>query len=292
MMIDAPVRLTPYALDNFDTVEAFYQDVLAQPPAVSYIFDMKHINFITPYGVIALVLTARTLSARSGTSVILTRLNDSVHHYLQRMDVFDVGRGWLYPDSTIDQAWYRNAATPNLLELTPITSAQDVEAVTARADHIFQRWLHPSDLRTLLSVLSEVCANIYQHSGDQFGCVVIQKHEIGREAVITIAVGDLGCGVQGSLYARHGVLGDAPLAYLREALKGRTARISGRGGLGLRSVEQVVGRTAGFLWLRSETAALLRQATRNSIEQEDLADMPGTQLVVQLRAPLQGLTYI
>lgn len=93
--------------------------------------------------------------------------------------------------------------------------------------------------------------------------------------------------MRGSLQARHGALGNGPLAYLREAMQGRTARATGRGGLGLRTVERAARATGGSFWLCSETAAMMCSETLPVTEYDQLVHVAGTQLGVDLRAPLR-----
>ena len=144
------------------------------------------------------------------------------------------------------------------------------------------------NLGDLLNVLSELCANVYQHSGDHQGCVLIQKYSpFPGRVTVNLAVGDLGCGIKGSLIARHGEIGQETLDYLREALCGKTSRASGRGGLGLRRVEQIVEARGGYLWLRSENAAILSRGQNQTQEHTDLVSIPGTQVAVELYAPQQ-----
>lgn len=103
-----------------------------------------------------------------------------------------------------------------------------------------------------------------------------------------MAVGDLGRGIRGSLIRRHGEIGREPLDYLLEALSGRSARSNGRGGLGLGRVQQIVRAECGYLWLRSGMAAILTQGPGDVRWYRQLAHVPGTQVAVELRAPLSA----
>jgi hypothetical protein len=69
-------------------------------------------------------------------------------------------------------------------------------------------------------------------------------------------------------------------------MKGRTSRQTGRGGLGLPRVDQIVRQQGGYLWLRSETAALLRRGSDDLIQKEALPHVPGTQIAIGFQAPL------
>ena len=259
-------------------------------PAERFVLDMRRVGFVKPHGVVALLLTARRLSDLSRRRVELANVGRQVHAYLERMDIFEVGGDWVAPAEDLDEGWDRNPQTMNLLELTAVEGPRDVVKAIERAEGVFSRWLEVPNLNGLLCVLSELCANVYQHSGDPSGCVMIQKYEEGSSgrAVVCVAVGDLGCGVRASLSARHGEMAHEPLGYLRAAMAGRTSRASGRGGLGLRTVEEVAKGTGGRLWLRSETAAVVSRASSEPRGRRGLCHVPGTQVAVDLRAPQPG----
>ena len=256
-------------------------------PANSYALDMGAVTFIKPYGAIALTIASRRLSHLSGHPVILENLAADTHAYLQRMDLFDVGKEWLFSPASLDGHWSRSSQTPNLLELTTITGPWDVETILSRAALIVERWLMLNNLGPLLRVLSELCTNVYDHSGDHAGCILMQRYKaaLRGQVVVYLAVGDLGCGIRSSLYARHGAIGDGVLDYLHEALRGRSARATGRGGLGLRTIEGIIGAHGGSLWLRTETAAVLSRGQGTVYSWESLTPVPGTQIAVEFRAP-------
>ena len=208
----------------------------------------------------------------------------------ERVNLFNVASQWLELDGNLpEQRWNRNPHTTNLLELTPITNAGDVAQAMERAEAIFSHWLQMPNLSSLMKVISELCSNIYQHSGDPYGFVLIQRYQyISRgEVEVVLAAGDLGRGIRGSLEARHPQLGDDPLNYIQAAMTGTTSRESGRGGLGLRTVEETVAKEGGSVWLRSETAALRSFGPNRHYHFTDLAPMPGTQVVVEFQAPLR-----
>lgn len=256
----------------------------------AYVFDMAAIDFIKPHGAIALLMETRLLAKRTGRPILLNNLSEQVHLYLERMDLFDVGAAWLKPSTLPSQTWSRSPQTANLLELTPILGPGSVESAITRAERIFAEHLPEGDLGHLLNVLSEVCANVYQHSGDPHGSVLIQRYYVSTrgEMVMCAAVGDLGRGVRGSLRARHDALGITPLDYLRAALRGQTSRATGRGGMGLRRVEQIAGATAGILRIRSESAVLSSRGANRISAHEELAYLPGTQVVVEIRVGIRS----
>ena len=272
-----------------DEVEQFYRLLDAVPRTSQVVFDLGQIDFIRPYGLVALTTAIRHLAAQTRKPVLLLNLSDQVYLYLHRMDFFQISANWCKPDKIVASGgWSRDPATMNLLEMSPIGSADDVARVMERTERIFSRWLLIPNLRSLLNVLSELCANIYQHSADPTGYALIQKYNsVKRERVtVRLAVGDAGRGIRGSLAERHPDIGTQPLDYLLAAMNGRTARNSGRGGLGLRLVEQIVGSEGGQLWLRSETAAILSHGSGTAQGFSNLANLPGTQIAVEFYAPL------
>lgn len=276
---------------NVEDVDKFYARIKSVPTAERYEFDMSIVGFIKPYGAIALVIAARLLYDLSGQAVRISNLADNLYLYLKRMDVFDIGARWLQPSISLNEDWSRDPQTPNLLELTAINSPKSIETVVARAETIFTHWLKIPDLHKLLRVISELCTNIYDHSRDSYGCIIIQKyqHLTQNQIAIRLAVGDLGCGIRGSLVERHGEIGESHLDYLRKAISGGwTARNTGRGGLGLRTVEEIATSGGGSLWLRSETSAIFSKGPGKTKGSQELVCISGTQIAVEFCAPLQG----
>lgn len=280
-------------IDNFGndirSVESFYQ-MLHPVNRGQYAFDASDVGFVKPMGIMALVLAARRITEQSGHPVRLINLDDALLAYLERINLFAVADKWLQMDRDLpEERWDRNPQSANLLELTPITNAIDVAKVMERAQGVFSRWLQLPNLGSLLNVISELCSNIYQHSGDAHGFVLIQRYQSyyrGKVDVV-LAAGDMGQGIRGSLVANHPQLGDEPLNFIQAAIDGATSRHSGRGGLGLRTVEETVAKEGGYVWLRSETASIRSLGPDRRYTYSDLASMPGTQVVVELHAPLR-----
>lgn len=272
-----------------DSVEILFNALAELPSAKRYVFDMSKVTFIEPCGVIALLSIVRQCAMQTGERVLIKNLNEQLYPYLHRMDLFRVGEAWLKPLMPLNEEWSRNAQTTNLLELTPITSYDDVTSVLERAHGIFAPWLSAAELSNLKSVISELCQNIYQHSGDVHGCVLIQKYQPdGQNRVsICLAVGDSGCGIRTSLSKRHRGLGDDPLDFIRGAMDGnRTSRPHGRGGLGLRTVRDIATAHRGYVSVRSETASVTDWGKSRIYSSSNLARIAGTQVSVKLCAAI------
>ena len=257
---------------------------------VQHVLDLIDVDFVKPTGIVALFLSTRYIAEKSGHPVRVANLSHNLLTYLERIDFFEVAGQWMQLDNkSSNQPWERNPQTANLLELTPITNANGVVKVIERAEAIFSRWLQPPNLGSLLKVISGLCSNIYQHSGDPHGFVIIQRYRVvsRNEVEVVLAAGDMGRGIRGSLAAKYPELGEEPLDYIQAAMDGRTSRHTGRGGLGLRTVEETVAKEGGYVWLRSETAAIRSFGPNRRYPFTNLAPMPGTQVVVEFRAPLK-----
>ena len=97
----------------------------------------------------------------------------------------------------------------------------------------------------------------------------------------------MGCGIRGSLATRFGEFGNEQSDYLSAALDGKTSRETGRGGLGLSTIETTVDQEGGYLWLRSETAAIFSRGKYQRRISPSLSAIPGAQVVVEFSAPMK-----
>jgi anti-sigma regulatory factor (Ser/Thr protein kinase) len=266
-------------------VEVFFRAVEHLPPAKRYVFDMANVTFVEPCGLVALLTAIRQCANRSSKHVLMKSLNAQIHPYLDRMNFFVASERWLKPLSVLDEEWNRNDHTVNLLEVTEVTCYDDMVCVVERAESIFASCLSKDELSSLARVISELCQNIYQHSGDPHGCVTIQKYQPQPNNVfVCLAVGDSGRGVRANLSRRYPALGNDPVDFVRAAMDGsHTSRSHGRGGLGLRTVRNIATAHRGYVTVRSETAAVTDWGT-NVRNYFNLANIAGTQVTVKMQS--------
>lgn len=271
-----------------EQLNSFYQLAQEIPLCDSYTLDMDDVSFVKPYGFLSLVLISRILASKSGRPVSLINLRSSIHHYFRRMNIVNTAGTWLRISGKTNEEWDRNPATQNLLELTLIQNKNDVISVVTRTESIFARWLQINNLRELMTAVSELCTNIYEHSQDKYGCILIQKyaHQIAGYVTVELAVGDLGIGIKGSLSVAGSKKQEAPIYYLRQAMEGKTSRNTGRGGLGLRTVEGIAAQNQGVFWIRSDSASIQKIGNSRRLETTSLADFQGTQVLVKFKAPI------
>lgn len=267
-------------------VETLFNVIAQVQPARQFVFDMNAVSFMEPCGVIALLSAVRHCASQSDHPVLITNLSETLYSYLDRMNLFQVTKPWLSSPTPLNEAWGRNANTISLLELTPVNTYEDVTTVLERARGIFTPWLSPNEIFSLLRVVSELCQNIYQHSGDTHGCVLIQKYQSEQSQVsICLSVGDLGRGIRANLIRRYRWLGNDPLDFVRAAMDGNhTSRPTKRGGLGLRTVRDIATAHRGYVTVRSETASVTDWGKGEVRAFRNLSHIAGTQVSVRLRS--------
>lgn len=274
--------------DKFTDLDFLFSCATEISPSSRVTLNLERAGFITPSRAVALVLACRYINSITHTKVFLRNISRDVQKYLLRMDLPVGAHEWLEIDNLGDDEWGRNPHTSQLLEMTKIGSTQDVEHVIERSENIFGHWLDKSALNSLLNSLSELCSNVYQHSADADGVVLIQKYEKQSLNVVNVqvAVGDLGRGIRGSLELRHGQIANSAVDYLKLAMEGKSARNTGRGGLGLRRVEQILQENSGSLYLRSHNAFILSHHKTGRTFGSENVFFPGTQIALGLNFPL------
>ncbi len=273
---------------GLENIDQLYKLAEESPISDFYTLDMNDVTFVRPYGFVGLVLVSRFLSSLSGKRVNLINLRSNIHQYFLRMNILSTASSWMMITGKVNDEWDRNPGTQNLLELTLIQDSKDVFNVVSRTESIFSRWLQIKNLRELMTSVSELCTNVFEHSQDKYGCILIQKytHQIAGLVTVGLAVGDLGIGIRGSLSTLDSRKEEPPIYFLRQAMDGKTSRTTGRGGLGLRTVEEIATQNHGLFWIRSDNASILNIEGTCRVENSSLANLPGTQVVMEFRAPI------
>lgn len=285
-----PIFFQPLSSEEqFDDLDSLFQFASGVEGVDNGVVDMSGTDFLVPSRAVGLVLFCRCVWLSTGKKVLIKNVSQKIQKYMLRMDIPSRSQNWLKIDNLGGDRWSRNPNTPQLLELTRIASSADVEHIIERASIIFGRWLEAGSLNGFLSALSELCSNVYQHSQDSNGVVTIQKYvKTSQNTVnIQIAVGDLGQGIRGSLEARYGVLASTAAEYIKLAMEGKSARATGRGGLGLRRVEQILEENQGYLSLRSHDAAVYSHYKTGRKFASGKCFFPGTQIALGLNFPTE-----
>ena len=255
----------PASLD-YRTLDALLDSTAPAPGKA--LFDARHVRWIDPCGMLALLAAGTRVGARGG-EVPHLQLPDQtdVLGYLGRMGFFAAADGVFEIDM---RAPRRSASNESdvLLEITPITTNSDVhevvDRVQGRAGQILSRTLHysPSAVVQFSVILSEVCQNILEHA-EATGWVAAQAYRwqkrLGRH-VLVIAVADLGRGFRGSLAGEHSARfgdrwGDAT-ALEAAFIHGLTRFPDSGRGQGIQQIRKQVRRWDGVISIRSGCARI------------------------------------
>ncbi len=261
------------------------------------LFDTRHLRWVDPHGMLALLGAGSIVKERQGVPPLLQLPEQTdVLGYLARMGFFQ----WAGSIFQFDTRPPRRSGGESdvLLEITPVTTHQDVHAVVdrvqARAGAILARTLHypPTAVVQFSVILSEVCQNIIEHA-EAPGWVAAQAYNWARRLgrhVLLISVVDLGRGFRGSLSDEHAARfgdrwGDAT-ALEAAFIHGLTRFHDSGRGQGIQQIRKQVRRWDGGISIRSGTARIADVPSwEDSPPLEDgLAPFPGAQISIILPA--------
>jgi anti-sigma regulatory factor (Ser/Thr protein kinase) len=273
-----------------DELDTFFSTIAEASYGREVTLDMGYVNFVHPLGTVALFESCRFLAKRIGGRVCIAQLKSSIHAYLRRIDFFELGHEYLFTSDSFSENdnFSRSSTSSNVLELVRVNTFDDVYLVKERARKILDLWLsgQGSDVDRIVTLISEACANVVEHSGD-WGLVTIQKYEHREHAQyveVKLAISDFGIGIRRSLADAFPGIIDTCSGYIERALGGLTARPSGRGGQGLGAIQRIAVASGGSLYLRSETGSVYIGANDHQSVRDNLSYFPGTQLSITFRS--------
>ena len=287
-VIDIPASL------DYRTLDALLDSTAPAPGKA--LFDARHVRWVDPCGMLALLAAGNWVGERGG-EVPRLQLPDQtdVLGYLARMGFFAAADGVFDMDA---RAPRRTASGESdvLLEITPITTNSDVhevvDRVQGRAGHILSRTLRysPSAVVQFSVILSEVCQNILEHA-EAPGWVAAQAYRwqkrLGRH-VLVIAVADLGRGFRGSLAGEHSARfgdrwGDAT-ALEAAFIHGLTRFPDSGRGQGIQQIRKQVRRWDGVISIRSGRARIADVPAWDDTPPltDGMEDFPGTAITIIL----------
>lgn len=262
------------------------------------LFDARHLRWVDPVGMIALLAAGRVVGERTGQTPAL-QLPDGggVASYLGRMRFHEAAREAFEGVGAPRQA---SGTSDVLLEITPIAQNQDVhevvERVQNRAGSMLSKTLHypPTAVVQFSVILSEVCQNILEHAGAP-GWVCAQSYDwrrrLGRQ-VLVIGVGDVGMGFRRSLAEEYsGRFGDrwGDATALEAAFIQGLTRFPDQGrGQGIQQIRKQVRRWDGLISIRSGTARITDVPDWEDFPplEDNLPSFPGAQITIVLPARL------
>lgn len=289
------VVAVPGSLDQ-QSVDAFLDEVASLEGARS-LFDARHVRWVDPNGMVALLVAGAVARDRQGAPPHLEPPESAdVMGYLSRMGFFEEARGIFEVQGRVP----RHSSGPSdvLLEITPIRANEDVHGVVdrvqSRAGAILATKLGyaATSVVPFSVILSEVCQNIIEHA-DGPGWVAAQAYNWARRLgrwVVVIAVMDVGRGFRGSLSDEHSARygdrwGDAT-ALEAAFLHGLTRFPDSGRGQGIQQIRRQVQRWNGAITIRSGTARIGQVPDWDDTPPmtQGLAPLPGAQIGIVLPA--------
>ena len=279
-------RLTPRAVDLL--LGRFLGYVHQSGDREKLEIDLAELNFIDPYGLIALCLMGRYARTAISRVVYRTPQTYGLRRYLGRVRFAEALQGLVEltgPDLVVDQE-REKPESEALLEITRIEERVDVEAVlektSQRVEVILAEELQyrESEINQFKNVIAELCHNILDHSAN-WGYVTAQRYQDPRshKKYVVIGVGDLGIGIKKSLTERFSTNEWTHGQAITNSLKKHFSRDSTRG-LGLYIVNQICNQYEGNLHIRSGDTRIYIRGRRRY--EHVSAHFPGTLVSITL----------
>ena len=271
-------------------------DTAGQTGIARMLFDARHVRWIDPNGMVALLAAGAELKKQGGSPRLQLPDNSDVLGYLSRMGFFRQANGIFELLGRVPKRVSRLSDV--LLEITSITANADVHTVIddvqKRAGHVLASRLgYPATSVVQFSViLSEVCQNIVEHAEGP-GWVAVQAYNwtkrLGRYVVV-ISVMDIGRGFRDSLNdehsARYGDRWGDSTALEAAFLHGLTRFPDSGRGQGIQQIRRQVQRWDGSITIRSGTARIAQVPEWDITDPvvDGLKSFPGAQISIILPA--------
>jgi hypothetical protein len=257
--------------------------------------DLSSIAFIEPYSMVCLLLLGRNYLRNTGERLTLVNIPLVLYQYLSRMDFFKSGVFSVSDSMKAGSEYRRSAFSNRVIEVTEIPGKEreSIRAISAiislfrkRADHILKYWINDTIVDYFVTVISEVCQNIFEHSMDSGYCAM-QTYSTGGEHIVRLVIADSGIGIKESFALNPALYSEAPAKLIELAL---TTPLSSkrRYGYGLCQVRTIVEKLGGSIFIRSGEGSLAvmynkkRSSRRYVFVKNDLPVFPGTQISISL----------
>ncbi len=249
--------ISPEALNDvysFENIISLEQSLYAVENAK---IDLSKIKFINPYCAVNLLLLGKNYLKKTGGKISLINLSPEISSYLERMDF--VKRNIFSIETTASNKLSRSGMSKSIIEITDIPGKEreSVKAITnvvalfrKRAEFIFKSSFSENNTDNFITVISEMCQNIFEHSLDS-GYVALQTYKTAKGPVVHLVVADSGIGIEGSFVRMNRNCGKGSDLLV----KALTTPISSKRefGYGLCRVNKIVEQMNGNLYLRSNS---------------------------------------
>jgi hypothetical protein len=256
------------------------------------VVDLSRVSFIEPYSMAGLLLLGRNHVRNTGEKIIADRIPLQIHQYLARMDFFTKG---VYTEAKpLDKKKLlsRSSFSKRVIECTEIPNKErdSVKAIgdavalfRKRASNILKFFMADNTADMLVTAISELCQNVFEHSLDS-GFLTVQSYDFERAHIVRLVIADSGIGIEESFAGKENRFPEKGAALIHRAV---SSTISSKRpfGYGLCQVSEIVSRLGGSLFIRSAAASVAiinRGSRRGTFLKEGLAFFPGTQVSITL----------
>jgi anti-sigma regulatory factor (Ser/Thr protein kinase) len=256
--------------------------------------DMSGVTFVEPFSMVAFLLLGRNHLRDTGERIILRNIPLNIHQYLNRMDFFS--HGIFLEQEPLDSRFMlkKNSATNSLIEVTAIPGKEReslkvissvISVFRARGNRIMKQWLTDNAVDLFVTVISELCQNIFEHSLDS-GLMAMQSYSYGREKVMRLVIADSGIGIRESFESADGFVIESTASMI-EAAYSTPISSKREHGYGLCQVKAIVERMKGSVYIRSGDGSLTaiygrKTGTPNIYLKNGLSRFRGTQISISL----------
>jgi len=257
--------------------------------------NLKNILFVEPYSMLALLLLGRNYLRDYGTKIKLINLPLNIQQYLTRMDFFE--QSVFDIDKKLDERYLlkRSSFSSSVIEITEIPNKEreSVKVIAGvislfrkRANAILKHWLSSEIIDYFVTVISELCQNIFEHSLDS-GFLAMQTYSVGKDKIFRLVIVDSGVGIKSSFEQKQEILFSSTSDLIKKVL---TTPISSKRefGYGLCQVNSIVKKLKGTIFIRSDSSsitAFYNKSQGNNIylfQKNDLSFFKGTQISITL----------
>jgi len=283
--------------DNFKDSYSFEKIIDMQEEIISSSeeLDLSKIRFIEPYSMLSLLLLGRSYFRSRGEKLKLINIPIAIHQYLIRMNFFE--KDIFEVDIKLDEKYFlkKSENSRRLIEIIDIPNKERdsikvitkiVEIFRKRASYILKNRFSESAVGYLITVISELTQNIFEHSLDS-GYFAIQTYTVNKKNLIRFVISDSGIGIKRSFQDKKDLIFNSTAELIQTAL---TTHISSKRpfGYGLCQVNSIVEELKGSIYLRSEDASVSALYNKNikgsgyMFQKNNLNFFDGTQISVTL----------
>ena len=278
----------------------FFEDIIninSRILAEADVIDMSKITFIEPYSMVSFLLLGRNYLRKRGEKLRLINIPLPIHQYLMRMDFFKADafetsdflhEKMLLKRSSLSRRIIEIIEIPNKERESVKVISRVIDIFRKRASNILKYWMTDNIVDYFVTVISELCQNIFEHSLDS-GFISVQTYSQGHENILRLVICDSGMGIIKSFENNQKLRYDSAAHLLEMAL---TTPISSKRdfGYGLCQVNTIIEKLKGTVFIRSEDASISVLYNNKSKSgsylflKNDLTYFNGTQISISLTA--------